>query len=580
MERPLIPLLCAFISGIATGHFCRVADTPLIISLLLTLILLLAASIKKSHKLIAILVILSLFLLGILNVNMYLYQDTGTKHIINYVGKEKLILEGVICENPESSPDRTELTVSAIRLISDNADTRVEGLVLLNVEGRQEFKYGDAIRFKTRLKVPHNFQNPGGFDYVKYLRYKGVMVRGFMKDAAAIVTLRENQGNIFKLHLERFRTYLKKFIMENSSSPEGEIIQAMILGDQKEIPKGVMENFNKTGTTHIIAISGFNIGIIAFLSFIVIRLIMKSSTYLLLRFNIVKVSTVFAIVPVIIYTFIAGMGISVVRAAIMAVTFMIAIIFGKDRDLYNSLVLAALIILVVFPPSLFDVSFQLSFMAVWAILFITPRLAMMIPDDKREEMPRYRVWATKSYKNIVIFMIVSLSATLGTLPLIVFYFNRVSTVVLLSNLFIVPVLGIIAIPVCTAIIIAAPLSHGLALVFLHISSFLVKVSISIVDFFASFPGSSFFLGTPTFIEISAYYLLLIVAVKLIDAWKRKESDTVESRSFVSPYWLRIAVAALAFFFAIDALYLYVKDKATKNLVVTAIDVGQGSSALI
>jgi competence protein ComEC len=556
------------------------ADTSLVISLLLILILLLAASIKKSDKLIAILVILSLFLLGVLNVNMYLYQDNGPKHIINYVGKEKLILEGVICENPEKSPDRTVLTVSASRLISDNADTRVEGLVLLNVEGRQEFKYGDAIRFKTRLKVPHNFQNPGGFDYVKYLRYKGVMVRGFIKDAATIVTLRENQGNIFKLHLEGFRAYLKKFIMENSSSPEGEIIQAMILGDQKEVPKDVMENFNKTGTTHIIAISGFNIGIIAFLSFIVIRLIMKSSTYLLLRFNIFKVSTIFAIVPVIIYTFIAGMGISVIRAAIMAVTFMIAIILGKDRDLYNSLVLAALIILAISPPSLFDVSFQLSFMAVWAILFITPRLAMMIPDVDREEMSRYRVWAMKIYRSIVMFIIVSLSATLGTLPLIVFYFNRVSTVVLLSNLFIVPVLGIIAIPVCTALIIAAPLSQGLALVFLAISSFLVKVSISMVDFFASFPGSSFFLSTPTFIEISAYYLFLIVAVKLIDAWKKKESDTAENRSFLSPYWFGVAAAALAFFFVIDAIYLYVKDKATKNLVVTAIDVSQGSSALV
>ena len=580
MERPLIPLLCAFITGITVAHLCRVADHPLVISLLLILMLLLAASIKKSAKLIAILVVLSSALLGILNVNQYLYREPGAKHIINYVGREKLILEGVICENPELSPDRTELTVSANRLIGNDADTRIEGLILLNVEGRQEFKYGDAIRFKTRLKVPHNFQNPGGFDYAKYLRYKGVMVRGFIGEPAGIVILRENQGNIVKLHLERFRTDVKQFIMENSSSPEGEIIQAMILGDQKEIPKEVMENFNKTGTTHIIAISGFNIGIIAFLSFILIRLIMKSSTYILLRFNIVKVSTVFAIVPVIIYTFIAGMGISVVRAAIMAVTFMIAIIFGKDRDLYNSLVLAALIILVISPPSLFDVSFQLSFMAVWAILFITPRLTMMIPDGRREEMPRYRVWAVKIYQNIIMFLIVSLSATLGTLPLIVFYFNRVSTVVLLSNLFIVPILGIIAIPVCSAIIIAAPLSHGLALVFLHISSFLVKVSISMVDFFASFPGSSFFLGTPTFIEISAYYLFLIVAVKLIDAWKKKEGDSAESKSFPSAFQLRLAAAALAVLFAIDALYLYMKDRGNINLVVTAIDVGQGSSALL
>ena len=73
MERPLIPLLCAFISGITTGHFCRIADTSLIISLLLTLMLLLAASMKKLHKLIAILLIFSLFLLGILSINMHLY---------------------------------------------------------------------------------------------------------------------------------------------------------------------------------------------------------------------------------------------------------------------------------------------------------------------------------------------------------------------------------------------------------------------------------------------------------------------------------------------------------------------------
>ncbi|MGA2330925.1 MAG: DNA internalization-related competence protein ComEC/Rec2 [Syntrophales bacterium] len=580
MERPLTPLLCAFIAGITVGHLCRVADPPLVISLLLILILLLAASIKKSVKLIAILVVLSSALLGILDVNQYLYREPTAKHIINYVGREKLILEGVICENPESSPDRTELIVSASRLLGDNADTKVEGLILLNVEGRQEFKYGDAIRFRTRLKVPHNFQNPGGFDYAKYLRYKGVMVRGFIKDPAGIVILRENQGNIFKLYLEGFRAHSKKFIMENTSSPEGEIIQAMILGDEKEIPKDVMENFNKTGTTHIIAISGFNIGIIAFLSFAIIRLIMKSSTYLLLRFNIIKVSTVFAIGPVIIYTFIAGIGISVVRAAIMAVTFMIAIIFGKDRDLYNSLVLAALVILAVSPPSLFDVSFQLSFMAVWAILFITPRLALLLPHGNHEELPRYKVWATKIYKNVVIFVIVSLSATLGTLPLIVFYFNRVSTLVLLSNLFVVPILGILAIPVCTAIIVAAPLSHSLALVFLSISSFLVKVSISMVGFFASFPGSSFFLGTPTLLEISAYYLFLIVAVKLIDQWTKHDSNTAETRSFFGPQRLRVAAAALAVFFALDALHLYLKDRGNENLVVTAIDVGQGSSALL
>jgi competence protein ComEC len=101
-----------------------------------------------------------------------------------------------------------------------------------------------------------------------------------------------------------------------------------------------------------------------------------------------------------------------------------------------------------------------------------------------------------------------------------------------------------------------------------------------VGFFASLPGSSFFLGTPTLLEISAYYLFLVVAVKLVDVWKKQESKTGQAISFARADWLGVAAVALALFFMIDALYLYVKDKGTKNLIVTAIDVGQGSSVLV
>jgi competence protein ComEC len=580
MERPLIPILTSFVAGITIGNYYQFPDLPLLTALLVTLMLMLLASLKKSTRVIAVLLVLSSVIIGILDINLYLYKDPGSQHIINYIGKEKLIVEGIISENPEVSTDRTELTVSTVRLIhDDDAIIPIEGFVLLSVNGNQEFKYGDFIRFKTRLKAPHSFRNPGGFDYVKHLRYRGIMARGFIRDSSGLVVLRENQGDIFKIYLERMRRNLKRLIRDNSSSPEGEIIQAMILGDQKEIPKEVMDKFNKTGTTHIIAISGFNIGIVAFLSFIVIRLIMKSSAYLLLRFNIFKFSTICAIIPVIIYTFIAGMGVSVVRAAIMAVTFMIAIILGKERDLYNSLALAALMILVVYPPSLFDVSFQLSFVAVWAILFIAPRLTLMIPEGKPEAESRHKAMTKKVFKNVYIFLVVSLSATLGTLPLIVFYFNRMSTVVLLSNLIVVPILGIIAIPVCTAIILVAPLSNALAILFLDISSFLVRISVSMVDLFASIPGSSVFITTPTVLEITAYYLFLIATVKLIDFIKRDESNAFNIKSTISLLLYRVILAVLAVFFIIDATYIHIKDN-SENLKITYIDVGQGSSTLI
>ena len=254
----------------------------------------------------------------------------------------------------------------------------VSGQVLLNVREPYPFHYGDAIRFHSRLRIPHNFGNPGGFDYERYLRFRGILVRGFVNDAAGIIILRREIGNPLRIRLERFRELIRKTILDTAPETEGKIIQAMILGDQKEIPKEVMEKFNKTGTTHIIAISGFNIGIVALFSLFVVRLFLKSSEYLLLRWNMVMISTLFSILIVILYTFIAGAGISVIRASVMVVIFMATILINRERDLYNTLALAAFSILIVSPYSLFDISFQLSFVAVASLLFLTPRLATLL----------------------------------------------------------------------------------------------------------------------------------------------------------------------------------------------------------
>jgi competence protein ComEC len=582
MQKPLVPLLLAMMAGIVIGNYIKIPDILLLLSLLSALILLLIpANLKNRKGLKLSLLMLSFLFLGVLNINLYLNPDQGTNHIIHYAGKENMIIEGVISENPEVSPDKTEITVSATRVIRDDSDVHVEGLVRLSVKNFMTFAYGDYVRFKVRLKAPHNFKNPGGFDYERYLRYEGISVRGFINDPSGIVVIRENQGNVLKTRLEKFRQRLKKIIRDNSLSPDGEIIQAMILGDQKEIPKDVMEKFNKTGTSHIIAISGFNIGIIAVLSMFIVQLIMKSSSYLLLRFNMNVVSAVFAIIPVVFYTFIAGMGMSVVRAAIMGVTFMIAIIMGKERDLYNTLALAAFIILVTFPYALFDISFQLSFMAVWAILFITPRLMERLPEVDHTVKSKYLIFNINTLRNVFIFLIVSVSATLGTLPLIVYYFNRVSTIVILSNIAVVPVLGVIAIPVSTAIILAALISPDLAVLFVHLSSFLVWISVGMVDFFASLPGSSFFISTPTILEISLYYCLLISGGKCLEfRLKSRKNENGRTHSSGDYFRYRVAFIVLLLFFFMDALYLNTRDLFRKNLEVTAIDVGQGSSTLV
>ena len=107
MRRPLIPLLVSFVLGIEIGNFYRVSDEPLLLSLLITLFLLLITSIKKSDKLITGLTLISFMILGLLNINLYLYRDPGSTHIVHHINKDKVTVEGIISENPQEFPDRS-----------------------------------------------------------------------------------------------------------------------------------------------------------------------------------------------------------------------------------------------------------------------------------------------------------------------------------------------------------------------------------------------------------------------------------------------------------------------------------------
>jgi len=141
--------------------------------------------------------------------------------------------------------------------------------------------------------------------------------------------MRESAGEYFRTRIERYRSFLRELIMENTHSPEGGILRALILGEKGGIPEEITDKFNRAGVSHILAISGLHVGIIAFISLIIIRTIMKSSGYLLLKFNIFKVSALFAVIPIISYAFIAGLRISTIRATIMILCFLIALLAGR-----------------------------------------------------------------------------------------------------------------------------------------------------------------------------------------------------------------------------------------------------------
>ena len=582
MQRPLVPLLLAAMAGIVTGFLKEISDPPLLAGLAAAFAVMLFAWRKDHARVLWAAMAAAMFLMSALAIHQDLYPKPGPLHISRHVHEGRLEIDGVVAENPRVSGEKTALTVSVFRIRREQAFIPVEGKILLNTATGEAYRYGDVIRFRTKLKIPHNFNNPGGFDYERHLRLRGIGVCGFIDNPANIIVLRQDQGNPSKLALERFRRSLKTLIRDHSPSPYGEIVQAMILGDQKEIPPEIMEKFNQTGTSHIIAISGFNVGIIAVFAVFLFRFVMKFSETLLLRFNLVKLSTAFSFLPIAVFTFIAGAGVSVVRATIMALALLAAVLLGKVRDLYNTLALAALIILILSPASLFDLSFQLSFTAVAAILFITPKLTALLPKpDPAEPAPHRRIFRRIGY-DTALFLIVSLSATLGTLPLIVYYFNRVSVISLPANLAVVPIMGVLALPVCMAIILAAPVCTPLAVLLVQISTFLVKVSVTLVDFFASLPGSSLFVPTPTLAEVTGYYFLAVAAFAWVGLRSGGESGQRqdEGHSARKIAGLKIAVCALSILILIGAACRHVADLREDHLRITAIDVGQGSATLV
>ena len=568
MKRPLPLILFAYISGIIAGNYFHLPPAWAIAGILGASLAILICLVSGRRRTALALSPVIFVLFGLLYIGRILYPSLSPEHLVHFAGERKYHIEGVLYRPPEPLPDRTRLYVRAEKIYLDEGNFPVAGNILLTVKDREnDLRYGDRVRFISRLYLPRPATNPGAFDYRRFLALQEIWVTSYVNEASEIVRMAEGEGNLLFHLVERGREKIRIFIDGNAPLESRGIIKALVLGERGDIERAVNEKFVISGVNHILSISGLHVALVAAFFFGVTRLILKLFPSLLLHLNLNKTSALVAIVPVIFYTFIAGLGVAAVRSTIMTLSFLLALLLDREKDLYDALFVAAFLILIVTPAALFDISFQLSFLAVLAILYLIPRFreyfsALKTGPEKIPELEPSR-WKKKALTYLGASLLTSTAAILGTGPLVVFYFNRLSLVGFLSNLLLVPLMGLANTLLSLLTSLFVFISHPLAQILMTVNVFLLNISLALVDFFSRFPGASKRVTTPTIPEVLLLYGVLIFAAN-IKRWRR------------SIYGL-IGLAAV---FAAVQVYSYYDYHHGNDLTVTFLDVGQGDAAVV
>ncbi|HIC93814.1 MAG TPA: ComEC family competence protein, partial [Anaerolineae bacterium] len=340
-------------------------------------------------------------------------------HIAHYNDRGWVALRGVVVGEPDVRATYVNLRVAAEELEIEGREREVRGLVLVRAPRYPEYRYGDELRVEGLLTTPPEFED---FSYRDYLARRGIHS---LLRRPRIALLARGRGNPFRAALLAFKRRAQATIARILPEPQASLLTGILLGVEGGIPADLMEDFNRTGTTHIIAISGFNISIIS-------GLLSGLSARLFGR----RRATPFALAGVVLYTILVGANAAVVRAAIMGCLYIIAAHYGRQTEALTSLAAAAVLMTALNPHVLWDVGFQLSFAATLGLVLYTPSI------ERCFQRALAGVLSPGAAEKIVGLLdealIVTLAAQITTLPIIVYHFRRLSLVTLLTNLLILP----------------------------------------------------------------------------------------------------------------------------------------------
>jgi len=489
-----------------------------LVSLLVVILLLIPFIIRKNYLLTAFLALVCFMLAGALRLGII----TDGQTTINPNSGTKNVYVGFITE---SSPN-----TKIVKLTSPSEAMALK--VILRTP--RSLNINDVIKVFGELRDVHpTFKNPYllSWKWLKKLEGISYELRGTLVSVSP--------GSHF---IHSIRNILKQKIDASHAQQSG-IIKALTIGDTTGLDDATKKLFLHTGTSHILAISGSNIGIVTAFFFIIARFLMGRIKTLRLRGDDIRYAALTAIPFAITFMLIAGSSIPTIRATIMIIVYMLSIFIERGRNIFNTIALSALAILVIYPHSLFTASFQLTYASVVSIILFTKHTSPLLKTKNR------------IVKWFFLSIGMTISATVGTLPIVLYHFYGVNPFSVLHNLIAVPLMCIFAMPL-SLLGIVLPWGDYLLRVAGEILA-ITKNILTALDWGYIYP-----IIRPNLFEISLYFFIIFILLHI-----RKKIAYASIVLIILP--LALGYAGYAYF-----------ERFNNDMRVNFIDVGNGDAILV
>lgn len=494
--------------------------------------------------------------------------------------------EEIVAESGARIPIHSGLRLNIYQAIDDSRTKPPAPLPM------RLFHYGERIRFPAKLKLPRNFHNPGAFDYETYLAENGIAALASAK-AEDVHLLPGFTGNRFELWRTKIHSSIIAKIHALWPPPQAALIDAMVIGESAFIDRDTRVDFQRSGTYHVLVVSGMNVTILAFVVFWTLRRLRLSDIP----------ATMLTILFCVAYALLTEVGAPVWRATLMCAIFLLTRLLYRDRCMVNALAAAAFALLAFDPPQLFAASFQMTFLCVLIVAAIglplierTSRLyrralAHWDADDYGATLPprvaQFRVdlrliagrlanfigstWSLRLVRGATIFslrtfelLLVSAVMQMGLALPMAYYFHRATTIGLPANIAVVPLTQLLM-PTAVFTVALGYISVVLAKIPALLTALALQAITGTVHGLGSLRLADLRVATPSFVMIVAASSALIAAMVLA---RRRAPLAV--------------IGLLALLTASLTLAFVPPDPQTRAgiLEVTSIDVGEGDSILL